>query len=267
MDYQKIRLETADGVATLTLNDPSTLNAAGIDLATEMAHAMGALAAGVVKARALVITGEGRGFCSGANLSGGGAAGRELDVDGKPDAGRALETTYNPLIMLMRDFPLPIVTAVNGAAAGVGCSIALMGDIIVAGESAYFLQAFRRIGLVPDGGSTYLLPRMIGRARAMEMALLGEKIPGRQALEWGLINRCVPDAELMSTATGFAKELAAGPKSLGMIRKLMWESLDSDWATQLHEERMGQRIAGKTEDFIEGVTAFLQKRQASFKGA
>ena len=114
--------------------------------------------------------------------------------------------------MLLRDFPLPIVTAVNGAAAGVGCSIALMGDIIVAGESAYFLQAFRRIGLVPDGGSTYLLPRMIGRARAMEMALLGEKVPAKTALDWGLINRCVPDAELMSTATAFARELAAGPR-------------------------------------------------------
>ena len=267
MDYQKIKLTTQGGVATLTLNDPSTLNAAGIDLATEMAHALRALAAGVVKARALIVTGEGRGFCSGANLSGGGAAGRELDVDGKPDAGRALETTYNPLIMLMRDFPLPLVTAVNGAAAGVGCSIALMGDMIVAGESAYFLQAFRRIGLVPDGGSTYLLPRMFGRARAMEMALLGEKISGAKAFEWGLVNRCVPDGELMATATAIAEELANGPKSLTMIRQLMWESLDNDWTGQLHAERQAQKIAGKTEDFIEGVTAFLQKRQASFKGA
>jgi 2-(1,2-epoxy-1,2-dihydrophenyl)acetyl-CoA isomerase len=267
VDYEKIKLTTEGGVATLTLNDPSTLNAAGIDLATEMAHALRALAAGVVKARALIVTGEGRGFCSGANLSGGGAAGRELDVDGKPDAGRALETTYNPLIMLMRDFPLPLVTAVNGAAAGVGCSIALMGDMIVAGESAYFLQAFRRIGLVPDGGSTYLLPRMIGRARAMEMALLGEKISGAKAFEWGLVNRCVPDGELMATATAIANELANGPKSLAMIRQLMWESLDNDWTGQLHAERQAQRIAGKTEDFIEGVTAFLQKRQAAFKGA
>jgi 2-(1,2-epoxy-1,2-dihydrophenyl)acetyl-CoA isomerase len=267
VDYKKIRLSTESGVATLTLNDPSTLNAAGLDLAGEMAHAFRSIAAGMVSARAVVVTGEGRGFCSGANLSGGGAAGREMDVDGKPDAGQALETVYNPLIMLMRDFPLPLVTAVNGAAAGVGCSIALMGDIIVAGESAYFLQAFRRIGLVPDGGSTYLLPRMIGRARAMEMALLGEKVSAAKALEWGLVNRCVPDAELMPTATALARELAAGPKSLGMIRKLMWEALDNDWAAQLHAERMGQKVAGKTEDFIEGVTAFLQKRQASFKGA
>lgn len=267
MDYQKIKLTTEGGVATLTLNDPSTLNAAGMDLAAEMAHAFRAVAAGITPARAVVVTGEGRGFCSGANLAGGGAAGRELDVDGKPDAGRALETVYNPLIMLMRDFPLPLVTAVNGAAAGVGCSIALMGDIIVAGESAYFLQAFRRIGLVPDGGSTYLLPRMIGRARAMEMALLGEKVSAAKALEWGLINRVVPDAELMTTAIGTATELANGPKSLGMIRKLMWESLDNDWAAQLNAERIGQKVAGKTEDFVEGVTAFLQKRQASFKGA
>jgi len=267
VDYKKIRLSTADGVATITLCDPSTLNAAGLDLADEMAHALRSIAAGIVEARAVVITGEGRGFCSGANLSGGGAAGRQMDVDGKPDAGQALETVYNPLIMLMRDFPLPLVTAVNGAAAGVGCSIALMGDMIVAGESAYFLQAFRRIGLVPDGGSTYLLPRMIGRARAMEMALLGDKIPAAKALDWGLINRCVPDGELMATATAIATELAAGPKSLGMIRKLMWESLDNDWTTQLHAERMGQKVASKTDDFIEGVTAFLGKRKASFKGA
>ena len=230
MDYQKIKLETADGVAIVTLNDPSTLNAAGLDLAEELAHALRSIAAGTVQARAVVLTGEGRGFCSGANLSGGGAAGREPDVDGKPDAGRALEQVYNPLITLMRDFPLPIVTAVNGAAAGIGCSLALMGDMIVAGESAYFLQAFRRIGLVPDGASTYLLPRMIGRARAMEMTLLGEKLPAAKALDWGLVNRCVPDAELMDTALAIARELAAGPSALGLIRKLMWESLDNEWA-------------------------------------
>jgi len=178
-----------------------------------------------------------------------------------------METTYHPLIMTMRDFPLPIVTAVNGAAAGIGCSIALLGDIIVAGESGYFLQAFRRIGLVPDGGSTYLLPRMIGRARAMEMSLLGEKVFAPKALEWGMITRCVADDELMDTATDIARELAAGPKSLSMIRKLMWDSLDNDFSAQLHEERQGQKIAGKTADFIEGVTAFLQKRKAKFKGA
>ena len=266
MDYKKIKVEVTDGVAVVTMADPSTMNAAGLDLAEELSHAFRSLAAGNLKARAIVLTGEGRGFCSGANLSGGGASGRELDVDGKPDAGRALETVYNPLVSLMRDTPLPLVTAVNGAAAGIGCSFGLLGDIIVAGESAYFLQAFRRIGLVPDGGSTYLLPRAIGRARAMEMALLGEKISAAKALEWGLVNRVVPDADLLSTAIGIAKELANGPASLGQIRKLIWDSLESDWSGQLTAERKAQKIAGKSEDFIEGVSAFLQKRVAAFKG-
>lgn len=266
MDYTKIKVEVTDGVAVITLNDPGTMNAAGLDLASELSHAFSSIAAGNVKARAIVLTGEGRGFCSGANLAGGGATARELDVDGKPDAGRALETTYNPLVTQMRDCPLPVVTAVNGAAAGVGCSLALLGDLIVAAESAYFLQAFRRIGLVPDGGSTYLLPRAIGRARAMEMALLGEKIGAAKALEWGLVNRVVPDADLRSTAIDLAKELANGPASLGAIRKLIWESLDTDWTGQLQAERKAQKIAGKSEDFIEGVSAFLQKRVAAFKG-
>jgi 2-(1,2-epoxy-1,2-dihydrophenyl)acetyl-CoA isomerase len=155
---------------------------------------------------------------------------------------------------------------VNGAAAGVGCSLALLGDLIVAAESAYFLQAFRRIGLVPDGGSTYLLPRMIGRARAMEMALLGERIPAAQALEWGLVNRVVPDADLMTTAKGLAQALATGPASLGLTRQIINQSLDSDWAEQLHRERVAQRIAGKSADFAEGVRAFLEKRPAAFAG-
>ena len=266
MDYTKIKVSVADNVAIITLADPSTMNAAGLDTATELADAFNRIALGEMPARAVILTGEGRGFCSGANLSGGGAAGREVEADGKPDAGRALETTYNPLVSIMRDFPMPIVTAVNGAAAGVGCSLALLGDIIIAAESSYFLQAFRRIGLVPDGGSTYLLPRLIGKARAMEMALLGDKIYGPKALEWGLVNRCVPDADLMSTAMTVAKELAAGPMSLGMIRQLMWESLDTDWNTQLTAERKAQRKAGKSSDFIEGVSAFLQKRVAQFKG-
>ncbi len=266
MDYTKIKVEVTDGVAVITLNDPGTMNAAGLDLAGELSHAFSNIAAGYVSARAIVLTGEGRGFCSGANLAGGGASARELDVDGKPDAGRALETVYNPLVTQMRDCPLPVVTAVNGAAAGVGCSLALLGDLIVAGESAYFLQAFRRIGLVPDGGSTYLLPRAIGRARAMEMALLGEKIGAAKALEWGLVNRVVPDADLRATAIELAKELANGPASLGAIRKLIWESLDTDWTGQLQAERKAQKIAGKSEDFIEGVSAFLQKRVAAFKG-
>lgn len=258
----KVRYALEDGVAILTMADPATMNAAGLDMAIDLTNAF---KKAETEARAVVLTGEGRGFCSGANLAGGGPATR--DGDGPRDAGAALESTYNPLVTRMRDLPIPLVTAVNGAAAGVGCSLALMGDLIVAGESAYFLQAFRRIGLVPDGGSTYLLPRAVGRARAMEMMLLGEKVPAKTALEWGMINRCVPDADLMSTAKALAKELANGPASIAMIRKIGWASLDNDWKEQLHLERVTQRDAGRTEDFVEGVTAFLQKRPAKFKGS
>ena len=267
MGYQKIKTNVADGIAVITLSDPATLNAAGLDLMDELAHACATFAVADSGARALVLTGEGRGFCSGANLSGRGAPGASGGPPpGGPDSGSALATIYNPFVSMLREYPIPIVTAVNGVAAGVGCSLALMGDIIVAADSAYFLQAFRRIGLVPDGGSTYLLPRLIGKARAMEMTLLGDKIPAQTALDWGLINRCVPDATMMDTAMEIARTLATGPKSLAATRKLIWDSLDADWAEQLWAERMGQRDAGRTEDSREGVMAFLEKRPAAFKG-
>ncbi|MGA0601566.1 enoyl-CoA hydratase/isomerase [Caulobacter sp. KR2-114] len=268
MSYNKIKVSREGTITVITLADPATMNAAGVDTASELLQAFKVAVSGEDKARAILLTGEGRGFCSGANLSGGGgsAGGGSRDGDGKNDAGAALETVYNPLVTYIREMPVPLVTAVNGAAAGVGCSLALLGDLIIAAESAYFLQAFRRIGLVPDGGSTYLLPRMIGKARAMEMALLGERVPAAQALEWGLVNRVVPDAELMGEAMKFAKALADGPASLGLSRQLMWASLDGEWADQLHRERIAQRDAGKTEDFAEGVGAFLGKRPAVFKG-
>jgi 2-(1,2-epoxy-1,2-dihydrophenyl)acetyl-CoA isomerase len=266
MRYEKIKVTAEGDVAVITLSDPATLNAASVEMAAELNEALKTAAIGRDAKRAVVLTGEGRGFCSGANLTAGPGGGK-LDGDGQPDAGAALETLYNPMITTIRDLPIPVVTAVNGPAAGIGCSIALMGDLILAAESAYFLQAFRRIGLVPDGGSTYILPRLIGKARAMEMMLLGEKIPAAQALAWGLVNRVVPDAELIPTALGLARELAAGPYSLGLIRKAVWASLDADWAQQLSHERFAQRTAGKTEDFREGVAAFLQKRPTAFKGA
>ena len=267
MAYSKIKTEIADGVGVITLSDPATLNAAGIDLTNELRQAFDAFAKPDSGVRCVVLTGEGRGFCSGANLQGreGGIGGATADPEG-PDAGAGLETVYNPFVTSLRNYPIPIVTAVNGVAAGVGCSLALMGDLIVAAESAYFLQAFRRIGLVPDGGSTYLLPRYIGKARAMEMALLGERVPAKTALEWGLINRCVPDAELMATAMELAKNLATGPWALSSIRKLVWDSLDTEWAEQLHAERTAQKHAGRSADSREGVLAFLQKRVAAFVG-
>jgi 2-(1,2-epoxy-1,2-dihydrophenyl)acetyl-CoA isomerase len=253
-------VNTEDSVAVVTLSDPATMNAAGVDLVMELADAFGKLAAdkGV---RAVILTGEGRGFCSGANLQPSTGVGQG---GGARDAGSGLKQHYNPFMTLLRDFPKPLVTAINGAAAGVGCSLALVGDIIVAAESAYFLQAFRRIGLVPDGGSTYLLPRMIGRARAMEMTMLGERVPAAKAEQWGMINRCVPDAELMTTARTFAKALADGPESLVLTRKLMWNSLDTAWAEQLDAEADTQSVAGRSPDFAEGVRAFLEKRPAEF---
>jgi len=261
MAYTKYEIE--NGVALITIADPATLNAVSPDVARELT-AQFERAAG--EARCAVLTGEGRGFSSGANLAGGGNP--PLDDQGRPDLGAALESTYNPFVTKLRDLPIPFVTAVNGAAAGIGCSFALMGDLIVAGESAYFLQAFRRIGLVPDGGSTYILPRLIGRARAMEMMLLGEKVPARTALEWGLVNRVVAEAELLATAKALALELANGPtKTLAMIRRLTWAALDNSWPEQLHAERQAQQQAGNTDDFREGVMAFLQKRPANFKGA
>src|ERR1700761_4518135 len=266
MTYDKIKVATDNAIAVVTLAEPATMNAAGVEMAAELHDAFKRLASPGSEARAIVLTGEGRGFCSGANLSGGGAGGASRDADGKTDAGAALETIYNPLVTFLKEMTTPLVTAVNGAAAGGGCSLALLGDLVVAAESAYFLQAFRRIGLIPDGGSTYMLPRAIGKARAMEMALLGERVPAAKALEWGLINRCVPDEQLMATAMEIAGELARGPASLGLTRQAIWSSLDSGWAEQLHRERQGQRIAGKTDDFVEGVTAFLQKRPAKFQG-
>lgn len=258
---EKAKYEVDGGVALITLNDPATLNAISVDMTNELTVLF---QRAVGEARCVVLTGEGRGFSSGANLASGAPP---TDADGQPDLGGRLEATFNPFVTMLRDLPIPYVTAVNGVAAGIGCSFALLGDLIVASESAYFLQAFRRIGLVPDGSATYHLPRMIGRARAMEMMLLGEKIPAKTALDWGLINRCVPDSELLSTAKALAAELAAGPKSLGMIRRLAWASLDNSWEEQLLAERRMQRDAGRSEDFREGVQAFFQKRPANFKGS
>jgi 2-(1,2-epoxy-1,2-dihydrophenyl)acetyl-CoA isomerase len=263
-DYQKITFAQDGDVAIITMNDPATMNACGVDTAIELTSAFDRAAS---SARAVILTGNGRGFCSGANL---GTPGMSDDGPNSKarDAGAALESTYNPLVSKIRDLPIPFVTAVNGAAAGIGCSFAILGDMILASDSAYFLQAFRRIGLVPDGGSTYMLTRAVGRARAMEMMLLGEKISAQQALDWGLINRITAPGDLMDEAKALAHALAAGPtKTLSLIRKMAWASFDNDWEGQLALERALQREAGATQDFKIGVLAFLNKQVARFTGS
>ena len=263
MTYDKIKLIRWGEVAVITLNDPASLNACGPEMARQLLDALGAVAAGPGAARAVLITGEGRAFCSGAKLQ---ASSDPLDEGEAFDIGAMIEALYNPLVTAIRDLPIPLITAVNGAAAGMGCSIALLGDLIVAGDSAYFLQAFRRIGLVPDGGASYLLPRLVGKARAMEMVLLGEKITAAQALDWGLINRVVADDSLIEAALALAGDLARGPASLGLIRKAMWAALDADWPQALALEHAAQGAAGRTADFREGLAAFLGKRAAVFRG-
>lgn len=257
----KVKYERDGNVAIITMSDPATLNAIDTEMSDDL---KAAFTRASDEARCALLTGEGRAFSSGANLN---TPRTAVDEQGRIDVGERLQNHYNPFVTMLRDLPIPWISAVNGVAAGIGCSFALLADLIVASESAYFLQAFRRIGLVPDGSATYHLPRMVTRARAMEMMLLGEKLPAAKALEWGLINRCVPDAELMPTAKALAHELADGPtKTLGLIRKLGWASQDALWAEQLQAERDAQRAAGHTEDFREGVAAFLQKRKAEFKG-
>jgi 2-(1,2-epoxy-1,2-dihydrophenyl)acetyl-CoA isomerase len=255
-----VKYELTGGVAILRLNDPKTLNAFSEDMADELAAALGQAER---EARAILLTGEGRAFSSGVNLITG-AASRPA---AERDAGERLERQFNPLMTRLRDLAIPFVTAVNGPAAGVGCSFALAGDLVVAAESAYFLQAFSRIGLVPDGGSAYLLAVSAGRVRAMEAMLLAEAISAKQALEWGLINRVVPDGLAVSAAFELGVRLASGPtEALGLVRRLAWSALDERFGDQLALERQAQRRAGKNPDFDEGVAAFREKRTAAFKG-
>lgn len=258
---QKVKYELDGGVARIVMSDPATLNAADPLMVGELSEAFKRATS---EARCALLTGEGRGFCSGANLS---ANDRAVDESGRIDAGDRLEKHYNPFVLMLRDMPIPTIAAVNGPAAGIGVSFALHCDLVFAAESAYFLQAFRRIGLVPDGGATFLLPRLVGKARALELMLLGEKLPAAKAEAWGLINRCVPDAELMGVSMERAYELARGPtRALGLIRKLAWSSADNVLEDQLNAERDAQRQAGHSADFVEGVSAFLQKRKANFRG-
>jgi 2-(1,2-epoxy-1,2-dihydrophenyl)acetyl-CoA isomerase len=255
-----VQYEMDGDVAILHLNHPETLNALSSRMGQEL---LAGLDRASTQARAIVLSSRGRAFSSGANLTEG-----SIDLnDPQRDMGARLDTIFNPLMKKIRDLPVPFVTAVRGAAAGVGCPLALMGDLIVAGKSAYFLQAFCGIGLVPDGGSAYVLSRAIGRVRAMEMMLLGERYPAEAAFAAGLVSRLVDDEKVDDTAIAIARRLAQGPtRTLAMIRRSAWAALDSNLDTQLDRERQFQREAGRTNDFIEGVAAFREKRKPQFGG-
>jgi len=256
-----VTTEIVDQVAVLRLNNPATLNAMSIAMVEALRDAVGAAEK---SARAILLTGEGRAFCSGAALTGGGTIGPGAGT-GEFDAGSTLESHFNPFMLKLRALSIPIVTAVHGAAAGVGCSIALAGDLIVADQTGYFLQAFRNIGLVPDGGSTFLLAAAAGRARAMEAMLLGERIPAETALSWGLINRLTPEGKDFEVGFELAKRLAEGPRAtLALIRQLAWGALEKPFAEALASERAAQKVAGRTAECREGVTAFIEKRKAKF---
>lgn len=258
MTFEYITLEQSpDAVATLTLNRPDSLNALKAEMLDEMRAAVESLPGS--GARALLLTGAGRGFSSGADLaSGGGLPG---------DVGAALEAHFNPLIEALFACPLPVVAAVNGPCAGAGCSLALTADLVIAGRSAYFLQAFINIGLIPDAGATWLLPRLAGRARAMEMMMLGERIPAEKAADWGLISRMVEDEELAAEGTALATRLAQGPTlAYALLRRLARDAEQSSLTEALAAERIAQRDAGRTNDFKSAVFAFLQKQKPTFDG-
>jgi 2-(1,2-epoxy-1,2-dihydrophenyl)acetyl-CoA isomerase len=258
MDFRHVTLAQGDdAVATLTMNRPESLNALNAGMVDELRAAVESLDGS--GARCLLLTGEGRGFSSGADLASGG---------GLPDdVGASLENHFNPLMEAVFALPMPVVAAVNGPCAGAGCSLALAADIVIAGRSAYFLQAFVNIGLIPDAGATWLLPRLVGRARAMEMMMLGERLSAEQAQGWGLISRVVEDEDLASEAVALATRLAQGPTvALGLVRKLARESQQASLSEALAAERAGQRDAGRSDDFRAAVMAFVEKRQPLFTG-
>lgn len=257
MDYETITLDEKDGVATLLLNRPDKMNALTTQMRAEITHAMKAAGA---RARVVVIMGAGRAFCSGQDL-GDRANASDLDLE------RTLRDEYQPMLDAITTCPVPTIAAVNGAAAGAGANLALAADVVIATESAYFLQAFSRIGLIPDAGGTYTMPRSMGMAKAMGAALFADKISARQADEWGLIWEAVADDKFNDHVAKRALHLANGPTAAyGAIKSVIRATWDNTEAEQLALEAREQGKCGKSRDFKEGVLAFTQKRAAKFEG-
>ncbi|MBZ6532548.1 2-(1,2-epoxy-1,2-dihydrophenyl)acetyl-CoA isomerase PaaG [Acinetobacter seifertii] len=262
MDYQNIIAEEKNGVGYLTFNRPKALNSFNVDMHREVAEVLNQWTKNP-NVRCVVISGEGRGFCAGQDLGD-----RVVDPNAEaPDLGYSIETYYNPLIKTIVNMPKPVICAVNGVAAGAGANIALACDLVIAAKSANFVQAFCRLGLVPDSAGTWFLPRAVGHARAMGLTLLGDKLPAETAKEWGMIWDVVEDAELKTKVTELAERLAKQPTfGLSLIKKAIHQSSNNTFDEQMVLERDFQRIAGRSEDYREGVQAFMNKREPNFKG-
>lgn len=262
MSYQTILFEVSGGVARLTLNRPERLNSFNVQMHGEVRDALSTLQSNS-EARVLVLTGAGRGFCAGQDLGD-----RAVAPGGKGvDLGDSIENYYKPLVLMLRNLPMPVIAAVNGVAAGAGANIALACDLVIAAKSASFVQAFSKLGLVPDSGGTWFLPRLVGNARAMGLALLGDKLPAEQAAQWGLIWRCVEDAELESVVDQLARQFATAPtRGLARTKQAIYESWSHTLEQQLDQERDFQRELGRSQDYAEGVAAFTEKRPPKFTG-
>jgi 2-(1,2-epoxy-1,2-dihydrophenyl)acetyl-CoA isomerase len=260
--YETILFSAADGIARITLNRPDRLNSFTSAMHAELRDALARVKADATL-RTLLLTGAGRGFCAGQDL-----ADRAVAPGGAPvDLGESIEKNYAPLVKTLRALPFPVVCAVNGVAAGAGANVALACDIVIASRSASFIEPFCKLGLIPDTGGTYFLPRLVGPARALGMALLGDKVPAEQAAQWGLIWKCVDDAELAPTVEALLAQFALAPtRGLAATKRALQASFGNSLETQLDVERDLMRELGSSADYREGVAAFLEKRAPRFTG-
>jgi 2-(1,2-epoxy-1,2-dihydrophenyl)acetyl-CoA isomerase len=261
MAYETILFDVSNAIARLTLNRPDKLNSFNVQMHGEIRQALALLPGS--GARVLVLTGAGRGFCAGQDLSD-----RAVSPGSQTaDLGESIDKRYNPLILALQDLPMPVIAAVNGVAAGAGANIALACDLVIAARSASFVQAFAKLGLIPDCGGTWVLPRLVGAARAMGLTLLGNKLSAEQAAAWGMIWQCVEDGELAATVDALAQQFAAGPtRGLAATKAAIRGSWQHTLAEQLNIERDVQRELGQSADFAEGVAAFGAKRTPNFSG-